>query len=288
MNIKFHTVLSDIDGASGLRIVVAILAGERDPEVLANLCDVRVKASREDIVKSLEGYWSDEHLFELEQCYELYKFHNDMIVKCELKIEKILQDILKSKNGGVLPEQKKGDKLKRKPGGKSDMCIDVANLLFMLTGVDLVSVEGITGMGAVTALGIFSELGCDGLERFKTEKHFTSWLGLSPNNKESAGKIISSRIPKKKHHAGQRFRMAAMGLRNNKGPLGDYYRKLRATAGAPKAVVALARKLAVIYYHMMTNKTKYNPQSLIDYQEKQKEYKIKYHERCLKKLREAA
>jgi len=137
-------------------------------------------------------------------------------------------------------------------------------------------------------LGIFSEIGCDGLNRFKNEKHFTSWLGLAPNTKESGGKIISSRVPKKKHHAGQRFRMAAMGLRSNKGPLGDYYRKLRAVAGAQKAMVALARKLAVIYYRMMTDKSKYNPQTLINYQEKCKERKIKYHERCLKKLREAA
>jgi transposase len=288
MNIKVHTVLSDIDSLSGLRIIDAILAGERNATVLADLCDVRVKASREEIIKSLEGFWSDEHLFELKQCYDLYKFHNKMIKECELRIEKILKELLKSKNGGVLPKIKKEEMLKSKPANKTDMCIDVTNYLFLLTGTDIVSVDGITGIGGVTALGIFSEIGCDGLKRFKNEKHFTSWLGLAPNNKETAGKIISSRVPKKKHHAGQKFRMAAMGLRGNKGPLGDYYRKLRAAAGAPKAAVALARKLAVIYYRMNTDNSKYNPQTLIDYQEKHKERKIKYYERCLQKLKGAA
>jgi hypothetical protein len=286
MNIKVHTVLSDIDGVSGLRIIDAIFEGERNAETLADLCDVRVKASREEIIKSLEGFWSEEHLFELSQCYQLYKFHNKMIKECELKIEKILQQIIKSKNGGVLPKIEK--ELKRKNRYKNDIGIDVVNYLFMLTHVDIASVDGITGISGLSALSIFAEIGIDGLKRFKSEKHFTSWLGLAPNNKQSAGKIISSRVPKKKHYAGQVFRMAAMSLRGNKGPLGDYYRKIRAVAGAPKAIVALARKLAVIYYRMMTDKSKYNPQTLLDYQEKQRERKIKYHERCLKKLRETA
>ena len=209
-----------------------------------------------------------------------------MIKECELKIETILQEIIKSKNGGVLPKVEK--KLECKSRYKNDISIDVVNYLFTLTQVDIASVDGITGISGTTALGIFSEIGVDGLKRFKNEKHFTSWLGLAPNNKISSGKIISSRVPKKKHHAGQRFRMAAMSLRKNKGPLGDYYRRLRARAGAQKATVALARKLAIIYYRMMTDKIKFDPQTLIDYQEKHNERKIKYHERCLKKLRGAA
>ena len=142
MNIKVHTVLSDIDGASGLRIINAILGGERDAEKLADLCDVRVKASREEIIKSLEGFWSKEHLFELSQCYQMlalcaahvYQFHNKMIKECELEIEKILQEIIKSQNGGVLPEVKK--KLNSKNRYKNDISIDVVNYLFVLTQVD--------------------------------------------------------------------------------------------------------------------------------------------------------
>jgi len=284
MNLKIHTVLSDIDGVSGLRILQAILAGERDAEVLADLCDGRVKASREELIKSLEGIWSDEHLFELSQCYELYKFHNKMIKECELKIEKILQETIQSKNGGIIPKVKK---LMRKNRYKNDICFDVVNYLYILTKVDIASVDGITGISGLTALSIYAEIGLN-LHRFKNAKHFVSWLGLSPNNKISGGRIISSRVPKKKHYAGQVFRMAAMSLKNNKGPLGDFYRKIRSMAGGAKAIVALARKLAVIYFCMMTNQTKYNPQSLIDYQEKYKERKIKNLEKQLKKLKEAA
>jgi len=155
--------------------------------------------------------------------------------------------------------------------------------LNQLNGVDITA---ITGISEISALTIYSEVGI-GINRFKNEKHFTSWLGLAPNTKISGGKIISSHVPKKKHYAGQAFRMAAMSLRNNKGPLGDYYRRIRAIAGAPKAIVALARKIAVIYYKMMTTKEAYNPQALIDYQEKYKSLKIKNLEKYLDRLRAA-
>jgi transposase len=282
MNIKVHTVLSDIDGVSGLRIINSILAGERNAEALAALCDVRVKASREEIIKSLEGFWTEEHLFELSQCYQLYKFHNKMIQECELKIEKILQETIMSQNGGVIPKMAK--KLKRKSTYKNDICIDVVNYLYMLTMVDIASVEGITGISGVTALSIYAETGPD-LSRFKDEKHFASWLGLAPNTKKSGGKVISSRVPKKKHYAGQVFRMAAMSMCHNKGPLGDYYRRIRSTAGKSKAIVAVARKLSVIYYRMLNDKTVYNPQALSDYQEKYNKRKIKNLEKYIEKLK---
>jgi hypothetical protein len=285
MNLKIHTVLSDIDGKSGLRIIDAILDGERDAETLADLCDVRVKASREEIIKSLEGFWTDEHLFELLQCYKMYRFHCKMIQECELEIEKILLQIIRSKNGGVVPQMAK--QLKRKSNYKNDISIDVVNYLYMLTNVDFASVDGITGISGISALTVFSETGMD-LSRFKNEKHFVSWLGLAPNNKISGGKIISSRVRKKKHYAGQAFRLAALSLRGNKGPLGDFYRRIRSSAGGGKAVVALARKLAVIYYRMMVDKTQYNAQSLIEYQEKYKEMKIKKVEKYLNKLKGAA
>ncbi|MDR2972358.1 MAG: IS110 family transposase [Bacteroidales bacterium] len=284
MNLKIHTVISDIDGKTGLAIINAILSGERDPEKLADLCDPRIKASREEIIKSLEGFWLDEHLFELSQCYKLYEFHREIIEECDKKIETILQEIIKSKNNGVMPQL---GKLKRKCNYKNEISIDVTNYLYELNKVDMVSVDGITGISAITALSIYSEIG-DNLDRFKDEKHFTSWLGLAPNTKISGGKIISCRVPKKKHYAGQNFRMAALSLRNNKGTLGEYYRRIRFIAGPQKAVVALARKLAVIYFRMMTTKEKYNPQLLIDYQEKWKERKIKKLEKYLNKLKEAA
>jgi hypothetical protein len=126
------------------------------------------------------------------------------------------------------------------------------------------------------------------MSRWKNVKHFTSWPGLAPNAKISGGKIISCHVPKKKHYAGQVFRMAAMSLRNNKGPLGDFYRRICSRAGAAVAIVATARKLAVIYYSMMSSKQKYNPQDLIEFQKNYKEMKINRLEKSLEKLKSSA
>jgi len=283
MNLKIHTVISDIDGKTGQAIISAILAGERNAERLADLRDPRIKAPREEIVKSLEGFWSKEHIFELDQCYKFYEFHNKMIKECDMEIEKILRGIIKSKNNGIMP---KLGKLKRKDNNKNDFAFDAANYLYRLNKVDIAGAAGISGISEISALTIYSETG-DDLSRFKDEKHFTSWLGLAPNNKISGGKMISSHVPKKKHSAGQAFRMAAFGLCSKKNPLSDYYRRIRARIGHPKALVALARKIAVIYYRMMTTKEAYNPQLLIDYQEIYKERKIKNLEKYLAKLKGA-
>jgi len=125
----------------------------------------------------------------------------------------------------------------------------------------------------LSALSILSEIGTD-MSKWKTQHHFASWCGLAPNTKISGGKVISSRIKKKKHHAGQSFRIAANSLSNSKSPMGDYYRRLRAKAGAAKAVVATARKLAIIFYKMVSNKESFNPAAIEDYQKKYKEKKI--------------
>jgi transposase len=267
MNIKLHTIISDIDGKTGLLIIEAILSGERNPEVLADLRDRRIKASREDIIKSLEGYWTTEHLFELGQCYQLYCMHRQMINKCDVEIEKQLIEHIASKNFGIIPGIPKS---KRKVSGKHKVPFNLTAHLKEILEVDVTKVFGISELSALT---IMSEVGTD-MTKWKTENHFTSWLGLAPNTKISGGKVISSRIMKKKHHAGQAFRMAANSLYNSKSPLGDYYRRIRAKAGAGKAVVATARKLAIIYYKMVSNKEAFNPLALYEYQNKYKEKKI--------------
>jgi len=281
MNIKFHTVISDMDGKTGLRIIHAVFEGERNAEKLASLCDPRIKATRAEMVKSLEGFWSETHLFELRQCYKAFHFHNDLIEECDRELEKILLEMTAMKNEGLIPEM---EDVKRKKNYKRPVQINVTAYLKELNGIDI---TGITGISEISALTILSEAGTD-MSKWKTEKHFTSWLGLAPNTKKSGGKVISSRVPKKKHYAGQAFRMGAMSLRNNKGPLGDYYRRIRTYAGAPKAIVAVARKLAVIYYHMMTSKQSFNPVELEKSQEKYKERKIKQLERKLDKLKKAS
>ena len=267
MNIKLHTIISDIDGKTGLLIIEAILTGERDPEVLADLRDKRIKASREDIIKSLEGHWTTEHLFELRQCYQLYCTHRQMIEECEREIEKQLVEQIALKNEGIIPDI---PKVKRKASGKHKAPFNLTAYLKEILGVDVTEVFGISELSALT---ILSEVGRD-MAKWKTEHHFTSWLGLTPNTKISGGKVISSRIKKKKHHAGQAFRIAANSLYNSKSPLGDYYRRIRAKAGAAKAVVATARKLAIIYYKMVANKEAFNPKALEYYHQKYKEKKI--------------
>ncbi len=268
MNIKLHTIISDIDGKTGLRIVEAILAGERNAEVLADMRDRRIKASREEIIKSLEGYWTTEHLFELRQCYKLYCEHQNMIEECDKEIEKQLIEQIASKNGGVIPDIPKS---KRKASnGKHKISFNLTANLAEVLGVDVTQVFGISEISALT---IMSEIGTD-MSKWKSEHHFTSWLGLAPNTKISGEKVISSRIQKKKHYAGQAFRMAANSLYHSKSPLGDYYRRIRAKAGAAKAVVATARKLAIIFYKMVSNKEAFSPSALEDYQQKYKEKKI--------------
>lgn len=152
-----------------------------------------------------------------------------------------------------------------------------------IVGVDITK---ITGISEISALEIMSETGFD-YSKWKNDKCFSSWLGSAPNNKESNNKVISSRILKKKHHAGQAFKMAASSLYNSKTPLGDFYRRIRARAGAGKATVATARKLAVVFYHMVREKKSYNPEQLIRSQQKYKEHKIKMLEKQLSKLKAA-
>jgi transposase len=278
MNIKIHTVISDIDGKTGLAIISAIFSGERDPEKLANLCDYRIKASREEIVKSLEGFWSETHLFELRQNYQLFQAHNQYIEECDREIEKKLLKIIASKNDGVIPNI---ENLKRKRSGKRPINVNITSYLKEINGVNITE---ITGISELSALSILSEVGTD-MSRWKTEKHFSSWLGLAPNTRKTAGKVISSHVPRKKHYAGQTFRIAAMSVQNNKGALGDFYRRIRSFSGGPKAIVALARKLAVIYYRMMSSQQAFNPAELEKSQQRYKEYKIRQLERKLEKLK---
>jgi Transposase IS116/IS110/IS902 family./Transposase. len=267
MNIKLHTVISDIDGKTGMLIIEAILAGERNPEILADMRDKRIKASREEIIKSLEGYWTTEHLFELRQCYQLYCIHQQMINECEKEIEKQLYEQIASKNKGILPDI---PNVKRKASGKHKVSFNLTSHLKEILDIDVTKVVGIN---EVSALTIMSEIGTD-MSKWKNHHHFTSWLGLAPNTKISGGKVISSRIKKKKHYAGQAFRIAANSLYKSQSPLGDYFRRLKAKVGAGKAVVATARKLAIIYYNMVANKEDFNPKALEDYQQKYKEKKI--------------
>jgi transposase len=280
MNIKLHTIISDIDGTTGTRIIEAILAGERSPEVLANLRDPRIKASREEIIQSLEGCWTREHLFTLRQDYDLHVHYKQLVRQCDIEIEQVLMEMIACKNEGVIPVLQSK---KRKVSVKNKVAYDLTAHLNEILDVDLTEVEGLSEL---SVLAILSEVGTD-MSKWKTSKEFKSWLGVAPNNKISGGKIISSRVSKKKHWAGQAFRQAASGVHKSKGPLGEFFRRIRAKSGTPKAIVATAGKLATIYYCMVKTGQAYNPQYMLDFQQKNNAKKINQLRKKLAKLEAA-
>ena len=282
MNIKIHTVISDLLGKTGMKMVKAILAGERDAQVLSLLCDPRIKASQEEIIKSLEGIWKEEYLFMLEQAFENYEFHQKQIKKCEEKIkDQLLKQVAIVKEGDISMIETSGSKKKPK---KNQFDFELSSYLKTMTGVDLTKIAGIAD---TTALNFISEVGFD-MSKWKDANYFAAWLNLTPNTKITGGKIISSKLMKKKNKAGQYLRQAASGLSTNKSPIGDYYRRMRSRLGGKGATLATAHKLAKIIYTMLATKTEYNPEIMIGNQEKYRTEKINKLEKQLARLKKAA
>jgi transposase len=279
MNIKLHNVISDILGKTGLQMVDAILKGERNPEELVKLKDPRIKASEKDIIKSLTGIWKDEYLFMLKQAYEEYLFYQSQIKECEGKIEEqLVKQVAQILDGDITDTQ-----LKKKPK-KNQFNFDVRYSLIKLAGVDLCGVEGI---GEVSALELISEIGTD-MNKWKSGKHMAAWLNVVPNTKITGGKIISSKMQKKKNNAGQTLRMSASGLSKSKSPLGEYSRKMKSRLGKKGGVVATAHKLARIIYTMIKEKVPYNPEIMVSNQDKWREKRIKSLEKQLAQLKKAS
>jgi transposase len=273
MNIKLHNVISDITGKSGLLMIDAILNGERDANVLAQLGDSRIKAPQEDIVKSLQGIWRQDNLFELKQAYEIYQVFRDKIADCDKQIEFVLAKIAKTT---ISTEQKPKDNQKgnskRKANGKNKFTFNATSYLNDISGVDLTDIFGISEL---TVTEIISEIGTD-MSKWATEKNFTSWLNLAPNTRTSGGKRLKSKPMKKKNKAGQAFILAASTLKASNNWLGEFYRRIKAKSGSPAAIKATARKLAIIFYKMMKDKVDFNPLPLEEYNQYFKERKIKY------------
>lgn len=290
MNIKVHTVISDITGKTGTAIIEAIIAGERNPEKFLPFIDSRIKADESTLLKSLEGHWRKEHLATLKLCYEMYKILQQKISECEKEIEETLQEYLVAKNEGVIEPM---DNIEKKSTGKKAKKKKNKNHPFFNTGAYLekihqVDVLDIYGLSETSALEILGETGTD-LSKWDTEDRFVSWLNLCPNNKKSGGKLISStRLKKKPNLASQAFRAAANAVSRSNHWLGDYFRRMKAKGGNKYAIVATARKLAIIYYKMVRHKQKFNPMDLNLYQEKYKAAKIAYLERKLAQLKSAA
>lgn len=290
MNIKFHTVISDITGKTGTAVIEAILQGERNAENFLPFIDVRIRASKEVITRSLEGNWQQEHLFTLGLSYDMYKIYLERIEQCDRQIEQQLKSYQACRQEAVAIPLKREDNQKqevkaRKKKQKNQPGFDTRTYLSDIHGVDALSIYGLSD---TIGLELLAETGTD-LSKWPNEKHFVSWLRLCPNNKISGGKLISSKLlSKKPNPAGQAFRHAANAIQKSDHYLGDYFRRMKAKGGNKYAIVATANKLATIYYKMVRYKQAFKPIELEEYQQKYKQAKIAYLERKLQQLKGVA
>lgn len=275
MNLKVHQVLSDLSGQTGMRIVRAILQGERDRLKLAALKDRRVKSSLETIAKSLEGDYRAEHLFALRQAVELYDYHQQKIAECDQEILKELQSLETRAEPGSTPPPLP----KRKARSKHNLIpYDGRTELYRIMGVDLTRIDGIN---EATVQLILSELGLDLCNKWPTEAQFASWLGLAPNNEISGGKVLRRGTRKVVNRVANALRMCAESLLNSKSALGAYARRMRAKRDSKIAITATAHKLATLIYRML----KYG-QQYVDIGQAQ--YEAKYRSTVLKSLQKRA
>jgi transposase len=268
MNVKLTEVVSDIVGQTGLKILKAIVRGERDPRKLAKHRHEKCKATEAEIARALCGSWRKEHLFALQQALELYEFYQRQLRACEQQIETCLRGFADKSGGAEVPP-----KARRLQPRRHDVRFDARALLFRLAGVDLTVLEGVS---TATALVLLSEIGTD-LSRFPSEKNFVSWLGLCPQHRGSGGKIFQRRVRRGANRAAQALRMAAQGCHHAKNALGAFYRRLQGRCGGAKAVVATARKLAERVYRLLKYGQEYVAQG-------ERAYEEAYRERTLRGL----
>ena len=275
MNLQLTQVLSDVSGVSGLAIIGAILQGERDPVKLSRLVDRRVRATAAALQKALAGDYRAEHLFVLGQAFALYHTYEEKIQVCDQQIARALTQLPDQVDLSrqPLPARKAG----RRPSLDRMAGQDMREALYRKTGVDLTAIEGI---GALTSLVLFTEVGAD-VSRFPTEKHFCSWLGLCPDNRISGGKVLSSRTRRVVNRAADVLRMAATTLERSPSALGGFYRRMKARLGAAEAVTATAHKLARIIYRLIKHGEAYVRQGI-------EAYEKQFQTRKLRALKKAA
>lgn len=273
MNLHLHKVISNLTGVTGMRIIQAILAGERDSLKLAQMRDPRIKNSAKTIAKSLEGDYRQEHLFALKQAFELYCTYRQQIKVCDQEIEAYLTQL----DSKCDPNPKKQHKTSR---SKNDPSFDLGTHLYRITGVDFTKIDG---LNVLTVQSILTEVGLNP-EAFGTEKRFASWLGLCPENRITGGRIIGNKTRKVVNRASKAFRMAANSLKNSPTALGGYFRRMRSRLGAPKAITATAHKLARIFFHLWKNGDTYQDLGADYYEQKYKERVIKNMKNRAKKI----
>lgn len=282
MNIKLSTVISDITGLSGRKIITAILDGQRDTYALASLAESNCKASQEEIALSLEGTWDEDLLFMLKQSLDAYDFFLSQVSDCDTEIEKLLSLYgarIDSANAELVRCKRKKSRSKNAPK------MDIENFAYQLWGVNVFEIPGLKDTAVMHLIG---ELGHDCIDKFESAEKFSSWCNLAPNNKISGGKILSSKIMKRKNPVGQIFRTAAAPLARDKGEMGNYYRRMKAKSGALQANVATAHKMAKIFYTMVKNKVAYDASKVGLNERELTERKIAKLERALTRLKNAS
>lgn len=269
MNVQLHHVISDLTGVTGQAILNALLAGERDPQKLAALKDHRIKASRDILAKSLRGDWRAEHLFTLRQTHALWRQHQSLIAECDAQIEAMLLgfDSRADVKTAPLPPAKSG----HKKAQRNEPQFQAREESYRVLGVDLTAVPG---FASPTVLVLLCELGPGFAEKFATAKHFGSWLGLCPDNRITGGKIYSVRTRDVKSRVAEALRLAAQSLWQAKNYFGDLYRRWKARLGSPKAITAMAHKLARILWHLLKFKQPFNPEVFAQAEGKMKRKKL--------------
>ena len=273
MNLQLHHVISDISGVTGLKIIRAIVAGERDPDVLAAMRDVRCRESVQTIRAAMVGNYQPEHVFALAQALALFDFYQERVADCDAQIERTLQLLNADKVKPDEPLAKPRCRTKQ----TNSLNFDVRPLLYQLTGMDLTRIHGI---GPSVGLALIAECGTD-LSRWPTEKHFTSWLTLSPGCKISGGKVLSSHTRKSNNRIAARLRLVATAVGRTETALGAFYRRLAARIGKAKALTATARKIAILFYRAMRFGMRYEDPGADQYEQR-------YRERVVKQLQRRA
>lgn len=264
MNIQLHHVISDITGVTGMNIIKAIIAGERNANKLATFRDSRIKSNEETIIKALEGDYRKEHLMVLKQELESYEFYLKQISECDIAIEECYKKFDK-RSDDDLPNGKRQHKNKNTPK------FDLQQSLYNTVGVDCSQIPGLSELSVQT---IISEVGLD-MSKWRTEKHFVSWLGFSPTNKITGGKVFDTRTKKVVNKASMAFRIAALNLGRGKSALAGFYRRIKSRTSTPKAITATARKLACMFYRLLKYGQDYVEQGIAAYEKQYQETMVK-------------
>lgn len=278
MNVQLHHVVDDITGVTGLRIIDAILNGERDPEELAKLRHPGCKNDEATIALGLQGNWRDDHLFALKQALDLYRYYHQKMAELDQHIESYLRKFDDRTQGRELPPPRVAKRKKK----NNDPAFDSRALLFRMAGHDLTSINGI---GPYLALQLVSEIGLD-MSKWPTEKHFASWLTLCPGNHQTGGKQHRSKTHTRPsaNRAAHLFRLAAFSLGRADCALGAYFRRMKARLGPPKATVATAHKLAKLVYRMLKDGKTYEDRGAAWYDDQFRDQQLKSLQRQAAKL----